>query len=86
MKCYLFENIYTWHESSGNCMNLFFLHYEEESLEILNALKRVNAKKQDFFSKEQSFIPPKTFCKMKGQSYSFDQKAKEFVRPRTSNK
>ena len=60
MKYYLFENIYIWHESSGNCKNLLFLYYKEVSLEILNALRRLKAKKQDFFRK-RSFIPPETF-------------------------
>ena len=55
-------------------------------MEILNALRRVKAKKQGFFSKEQSFIPPETFCKMKCHSYYFDPKAKEIVRLRTNNK
>ena len=69
-------------------MNMLFLYYKEISLEILNVrrVRRVKAKKQGFFSTEQSFIPPETFCKMKGQSYSFDPKAKEFVRARTTNK
>ena len=61
MKYYLFENIYIWHESSGNCMNLLFIYYKEVSLEILNALRRVKAKKHDFFLKGTKFYSSRNF-------------------------